>query len=148
MTNRYVFYIVSSPCRVKVTDMTRQTNILKSLLSNWQDYTDLVESAYDAQGATLENQEKYAESYKGHLQDLKATSESFWNNILNSGTLKVGIDSLTTILKLLDGISKTFGSLGTIGIGAGIFAGFKNFGRRRQMSPPLTKYAENYMCFY
>lgn len=115
---------------------TRQTNILKSLLNGWQDYTDLVEKAYDAQGTTLENQEKYAESYKGHLQDLKATSESFWNNILNSGTLKVGIDSLTTILKLLDGISKTFGSLGTIGIGAGIFAGFKNFGRRRQMSPP------------
>ena len=125
---------------------TRQTNILKSLLNGWQDYTDLVEKAYDAQGTTLENQEKYAESYKGHLQDLKATSESFWNNILNSGTLKVGIDSLTTILKLLDGISKTFGSLGTIGVGAGIFAGIKNVGRGKT-SPLTLKYADYYMCF-
>ena len=107
---------------------TRQTNVFKMMIKAYGDYQDMAEKAANADGITLANQEKYVKSIKGHLGELKAISESFWNNMLNSDALKFGIDSLTTILKLLDGISKTFGSLGTIGIGAGIFAGAKNFG--------------------
>lgn len=107
---------------------TRQTNIIKTLLTYWEDYENLVGKAGDAAGTTMENQEKYAESYKGEMAELSATAESFWNNFLNSKTMKVGIDGLTGILSLLDKMSKTFGTLGTIGIGAGLFAAFKNVG--------------------
>ena len=113
---------------------TRQTNILKSLLSNWQDYTDIVDKAYDAQGTTLENQEKYAESLKGHMEELKAVGESFWTNVLDSEGLKVIVDALTNLLKILDKIGSTLGGLGTLGLGVGLFAGFKNNGRDQMFS--------------
>ena len=106
----------------------RQTNILKTLLTYWKDYETLVEKAGDSAGTTMENQEKYAESYKGELSELSATAESFWNNFLNSSTFKTGTNFLTGILSLLDKISGTMGTLGTIGLGAGLFAGFKNIG--------------------
>lgn len=107
---------------------TRQTNIIKTLLTYWKDYENLVQKAGDSAGTTMENQEKYAESYKGELSELSATAESFWNNFLNSSTFKAGTNFLTGILSLLDKISGTMGTLGTIGLGAGIFAGFKNIG--------------------
>ena len=117
---------------------TRQTNIIKTLLGYWTDYESLVEKAGDAAGTSLENQEKYAESYKGEVSELKATFESFWNNFLNSNTFKVGVNGLTGILTLLEKISKTFGTLGTIGLGAGLFAGIKNVGRPKMYG--LTNY--------
>lgn len=108
---------------------TRQTNIIKTLLANWEEYESLVQKAGDSAGTTMENQEKHAESYKGELQELSATAESFWNNFLNSSTFKTGTNFLTGILSLLDKISGTMGTLGTIGLGAGLFMGLKNFGR-------------------
>lgn len=108
---------------------TRQTNIIKTLLANWEDYESLVTKAGDAVGVTMENQEKHAESYKGELAELSATAESFWNNFLNSSTFKAGTNFLTGILSLLDKISGKMGTLGTIGLGAGLFAAYKNFGR-------------------
>ena len=108
---------------------TRQTNIIKTLLANWEDYESLVTKAGDSAGTTMENQEKHAESYKGELAELSATAESFWNNFLDSSTFKTGTNFLTGILSILDKMSKTFGTLGTIGAGVGIFSLFKNFGR-------------------
>ena len=116
---------------------TRQTNIIKTLLGYWTDYESLVEKAGDAAGTSLENQEKYAESYKGEVSELKATFESFWNSFLNSNTFKVGVNGLTGILTLLEKISKTFGTIGTIGIGVGIGALFKNFGRPKMFGLKL-----------
>lgn len=115
----------------------RQTNILKTLLTYWKDYETLVEKAGDSAGTTMENQEKYAESYKGELSELSATAESFWNNFLNSSTFKTGTNFLTGILSLLDKISGAMGTLGTIGLGIGLFKGFKNFGRPKMFGLKL-----------
>ncbi len=112
----------------------RQTNILKTLLTYWEDYEALVEKTGNSAGTTMENQEKYAESYKGELAELSATAESFWSNFLNSSTFKTETNFLTGILSLLDKISGTMGALGTIGLGTALFAGFKNFGRLKMFS--------------
>lgn len=121
---------------------TRQTNIIKTLLTYWKDYETLVEKAGDSAGTTMENQEKYAESYKGELSELSATAESFWNNFLNSSAFKAGTNFLTGILSLLDKISGTMGTLGTIGLGVGLFKGFKNVGINM-----LVAYLSNLYCF-
>ena len=120
----------------------RQTNILKTLLTYWKDYENLVQKAGDSAGTTMENQEKYAESYKGELSELSATAESFWNNFLNSSTFKAGTNFLTGILSLLDKISGTMGTLGTIGLGVGLFKAFKNVGINM-----LVAYLSNLYCF-
>lgn len=115
----------------------RQTNILKTLLNYWTDYESLVEEAGDATGTTFENQEKYAKTFKGELTELKATSESFWNNVLNSTVMKGGINLLTTIVSLFERLTGLFGSAGTIGIGAGLYAGLKNIGRPKMFGLDL-----------
>jgi TP901 family phage tail tape measure protein len=117
---------------------TRQTNIIKTLLANWEEYESLVQKAGDSAGTTMENQEKHAESYKGELQELSATAESFWNNFLNSSTFKTGTNFLTGILSILDKISGTMGTLGTISLGAGLFAGIRNFGGHKILEPHKT----------
>lgn len=148
MTNRYEKLIVSRMCLSESNRLTRQTNVFKMMIKAYGDYQKVAEKAADADGMTLANQDKYAESLEGHMQELKAVSESFWTNVLNSDALKFGVDALTTILKLLDGLTGKIGGLGTLGLGAGIFASVKNVGRRRQIRRlHLNKYADNYMCF-
>ena len=134
MTNRYEEFIVSRICLSESNRLTRQTNVFKMMVKAYGEYQEMAEKAADADGMTLANQDKYAESLKGHMQELKAVSESFWTNVLDSDTLKVGVDSLTALLKLLDKLTGTLGGLGTIGLGAGIFAGFKNNGREKMFA--------------
>lgn len=81
-------------------------------------------------GETLKNQEIYAESLKGHLGDLSSTTQSIWNNVTESETLKSGVDLLTGLLTIIEKITSALGELGTIGLGSGIvsLASFiKNF---------------------
>lgn len=133
MTNRYEEFIVSRICLSESNRLTRQTNVFKMMVKAYGDYQQMAEKAADAEGVTEANQEKYAESLKGHMQELKAVGESFWTNVLDSEGLKVIVDALTTLLKILDKIGSTLGGFGTLGLGVGLFAGLKNVGRRRQI---------------
>ena len=47
---------------------------------------------------------------------------------MNSETLKGGIDFLNGALTLVNKLTESLGTLGTIGLGGGIFAGIKNVG--------------------
>lgn len=107
---------------------TRQTNLLSAVLSNFSDSMQLAEEATNANGSALENQQKYMESFSGHLQSLETEAKIAWFNILDSETLKDGVDLLTGLVKVTGQLVDTFGLLGTAaGIG-GIVAGFKNVG--------------------
>ena len=107
---------------------TRQTNLLSAILSNFSDSMQLAEEATNANGSAIENQQKYMESFSGHLQSLETEAKIAWLNILDSETLKDGVDLLTGLVKVVGQLVDTFGLLGTTaGIG-GIVAGFKNVG--------------------
>ena len=107
---------------------TRQTNLLSAILSNFSDSMQLAEEATNANGSALENQNKYMESFSGHLQSLETEAKIAWLNILDSETLKSGVDLLTGLVKVVGQLVDTFELLGTAaGIG-GIVAGFKNVG--------------------
>lgn len=106
---------------------TRQLNILNSLMGSWESYSSIIEDIDERVGMSYETQEDYADSLQGHLGDLEATAQSVWNNILESKTLKEGIDLLTGLLSLVDEFTSSFGTLGTIGLGGSIFAGIKVF---------------------
>ena len=123
---------------------TRQTNLLSAVLSNFSDSMQLAEEATNANGSALENQQKYMESFSGHLQSLETEAKIAWLNILDSETLKDGVDLLTGLVKVVGQLVDTFGLLGTAaGIG-GIVAGFKNIGRPKMFG--LYKYADINMC--
>ena len=108
---------------------TRQLNVLNSLMGSWDDYSSIIEDIDERSGETIKNQEIYADSLKGHLGDLEATAQSVWSNLIESQTVKSGIDLLTGLLNIVDKTTDALGGLGTVGLGAGIFAGIKNIGK-------------------
>jgi len=106
---------------------TRQRNILNGLLENWDLYEERVKNATNLEDSpTLENQEKYAESMTGHLEELSAAVESFWATFIDTKSAKSAVDFLTNVIGLLEKLTKTFGSVGTIGAGVTLFSLFKN----------------------
>lgn len=113
---------------------TRQINVIQTLLRNWNEYEDLVNEANSSTGVTFENQEKYAASLEGKLKELSATTTSIGDNIFKSDDLSVIVNGLTKIAGLFDTITSKTKLLGTIGLGAGIFAGWKNVGGDKMYS--------------
>lgn len=106
---------------------TRQNNIIKSLMKSWDKYEQRVEDATNLTNSpTLANQEKYAESMTGHLEELSAAAESFWTTFIDTQSAKSAVDFLTNVIGLLEKLTSTFGSLGTIGAGMTLFSLFKN----------------------
>lgn len=110
---------------------TRQINVIQTLLRNWDEYEDLVNKANNSTGVTFENQEKYAASLEGRIKELSATTTSIGENIFKSDDLSVIVSGLTKIAGLFDTITSKTKLLGSIGLGAGIFAGVKNIGKCR-----------------
>ena len=83
----------------------------------------LAEEATNANGSALENQQKYMESFSGHLQSLETEAKIAWINILDSETLKGGVDLLTGLVKVIGQLVDKFGLLGTAGlVGGGILS--------------------------
>ena len=65
------------------------------------------------------------------MGELEAVSQSVWNNVIESETLKTGIDLLTGFLNIVDKTTDVLGSLGTIGVIGGGILGAKNAGREK-----------------
>lgn len=103
---------------------TRQTNVFKMMIKAYGEYQDMAEKAYSADGATLANQEKYAESLKGKLEGVGAIWEKIGDDALNSDFLKGLVDAGAGVSTLIE----KFGLLKTAIVGIGAYAGFKNVG--------------------
>lgn len=108
---------------------TRQTNLLSAILSSFSDSMQLAEDATDANGSALENQQKYLDAYSAHLQSLETEAKIAWINILDSDTLKLGIDLLTGLVKVSGKLVSEFGLPETVLTGVAAYAGIKNVGR-------------------
>ena len=68
------------------------------------------------------------ESIDFKLNKLQQTWVSTIQNIVDRGDLGTAIDGLTKLSEAIGWVIDKAGMLGTIGIGAGIFAGIKNVG--------------------
>lgn len=123
---------------------TRQTNIIKSLMKSWDKYEQRVEDATNlTDSPTLANQEKYAESMTGHLEELSAAAESFWTTFIDTQSAKSAVDFLTNVINLLQKLTSTFGSLGTIGAGMTLFSVFKNRSYLSSLLSVFTDYEKS-----
>lgn len=123
---------------------TRQTNIIKSLMKSWDKYEQRVEDATNLTNSpTLANQEKYAESMTGHLEELSAAAESFWTTFIDTQSAKSAVDFLTNVINLLQKLTSTFGSLGTIGAGMTLFSVFKNRSYLSSLLSVFTDYEKS-----
>jgi hypothetical protein len=84
-------------------------------------------SSEEAMGSAQRELDKFLDSVDGKLLSLSNTAQEFWFKFVDSDVIKAGIDGLNMLLKLAISITDTFGALPTLGLGIGLFAGFKEF---------------------
>lgn len=122
--------------------MKLRANALDALLKNYDMYETMLQQYEDGTGSMAREAEKTASSLEGSLNRLSNTWTDTIENILSSDSLKSAVNFFNTLLTGVNDLTDALGGLGTIGLGAGLFAGFKNVGINM-----LVAYLSNYYCF-
>ena len=103
-------------------------NQLNALLENWSLYEKMLKDYAEGSGSALEEAMKSANNWEGSMSRLGNTFTKVVNNIVKSDAVIAGANGLNSLLSVIDKVTSKLGSLGTIGLGAGLFAGVKNAG--------------------
>ena len=106
----------------------RQGNIVSALMSNFETARQATETAINSAGSALKEQEAYENGVQFSLDRLEASFQTFANHILDSDFLKGIVDFGNGTINVIDTVTSKLGSLGTIGLGAGLFSSIKNVG--------------------
>lgn len=115
----------------------RQRSGFVSIMESMTKQQELYNIALGSSGTMMEAQEKHIDSFEGKLGRLKATSQAFWSNFLDSNGLKGFLDGLTGAIDLLDKFTQKFGGLTT---GTTLLTGFLSLSSKgfRDFSKNLT----------
>uniref|UniRef100_N1ZZY1 Phage tail tape measure protein, TP901 family, core region n=1 Tax=Eubacterium plexicaudatum ASF492 TaxID=1235802 RepID=N1ZZY1_9FIRM len=106
---------------------------LDALLRQWSMYENMLHQYDEGVGSMAIEAEKTARSWEGSLNRLHNTWVSTVGNVAESNAIITIINGLNNLLSVINNVTDKLGSLGTIGLGAGLFAGFKNTGERVQV---------------
>lgn len=106
-----------------------RSNVLSSILSNWDKYEKMLSDYENASGSAMEEAMKSANNWEGSLNRLSNTWTNTVGNIANSDAIITIINGFNSILNVVNKVTNMLGSLGSIGLGVGLFAGIKNAGR-------------------
>lgn len=111
-----------------------RSNIAASILQNGDMLRSVYEDAQNSEGSAEKELNSYLDSIDGKMAQLENRAQEFWFKVIDSETIKNGIDLLSTLLKGATEFVDTVGLLPTIltGIGAGL--SFKNVGRDKMYS--------------
>ena len=116
-----------------LTDIGKKyhANTLSAILSDWESYESMLELYSQGIGSAADEAEKSANNIEGSLNRLSNTWTDTIENILNSDVILTVVKALNGLLSVINNVTDKLGSLGTIGLGTGIFAGVKNSGVRK-----------------
>ena len=116
-----------------LTDIGKKyhANTLSAILSDWESYESMLELYSQGIGSAADEAEKSANNIEGSLNRLSNTWTDTIENILNSDVILTVVKALNGLLSVINNVTDKLGSLGTIGLGAGLFAGVKNTGKCR-----------------
>lgn len=111
-----------------------RSNIAASILQNGDMLRSVYEDAQNSEGSAEKELNSYLDSIDGKMAQLENRAQEFWFKVIDSETIKNGIDLLSILLKGATDFVDTVGLLPTIltGIGAGL--SFKNVGRDKMYS--------------
>lgn len=89
----------------------RQANIGSSILQNVELAESILETANNAEGSALRENEIYLDSVNGKLSKISATWQTLSQDTLDTDLVKGVLDFLNDALKFLDGIVEYLGSM-------------------------------------
>lgn len=98
------------------------------LMSNYDTALKYTETSLNSSGQAMEKFQVYQDSIVGHTEKLENAFIQLSNTVINSELLKGLTDLGTTGIKAVDSLINALTPLGTVGLGAGLFAGIKNVG--------------------
>ncbi len=111
--------------------MKYRGNQLNALLENWDLYEKMLKDYASGSGSALEEAMKSANNLEGSINRLGNTWTDTVENIVDSKFLTGAVNFFNTILGGVNDLTGALGSLGSIGLGIGIFTGLKNIGREK-----------------
>lgn len=100
---------------------------LDALLQQWDTYETMLQQYTAGTGSMAAEAEKTANSWEGSLNRIGNTWKSTMNNIVDSDAVIAAVNGLNSLLSVVNNVTDKLGSLGTIGLGAGITSFVKNF---------------------
>ena len=116
---------------------------LKALLENWDLYEKMLEDYAEGGGSAMEKAMTSADHWEGSVNRLGNTFAKVIHNIADSDVITAAVNRFNGLLSVIDKITSKLGSFGSIGIGAGLWAGMKNTGKRRMS----VRISEMFFCF-
>lgn len=102
---------------------------LDALLKNYSLYEKMLQDYASGTGTLAAEAERSADTWEGSLNRLANTWTDTIGNIIDSDTVRLIIDALNSLASIINNVTESLGPLGTISLGAGLFAGFKNIGK-------------------
>ena len=88
----------------------RNSNVVSSLLNNFEDAEAVLETAANSAGSALSENEKYLDSINGKVAQFQAAFEKLSASFVSSGLIKGVVDGGTAILETLTAIIDKLGS--------------------------------------
>lgn len=109
----------------------QNTAQLDALLSQWSTYEAMLQQYKNGAGSIAKGAKKTADSWEGSLNRLSNTWTNTIGTIADSKAIVSAINGLNSFLSVIGKITDKLTPLTAIGLGAGLFASFKNIGKCR-----------------
>lgn len=106
-----------------------------AIIKNFDAVRNSIEAMGNSTGSADREMNVIMDGLDYKLNRLKETGTGIAQNLFQRDEMKSIVDRLTSFLEVIDSLTSKIGLLGTIGLGAGLFAGIKNVGRWKNVSP-------------
>ncbi len=111
----------------------RQGQIIAATINNFEAAEKAMNGMANSAGSAEKEMSVIMDSIEYKTNRLKETATGVAQNLFKRDDMKTVVDGLTSVMNVIDSLTSKLGSLGTIGLGAGIFAGVKNIGKTVQV---------------
>lgn len=128
----------SDPMRAEIlTNIGQKYHAAKlgALLQNMDMFDRMLTDYSNGGGSAMDEANKSAENLTGTMNALSNSWTEFINSAINAESLKLAVNLLNGLVQGATLLTKALTPLGTIGLGAGLFAGLQNVGRDKMYSP-------------
>ncbi len=106
----------------------RQGQIIAATINNFEAAEKALDNMANSAGSAEAEMSVIVDSIDYKANKLKETGTGIAQNLFQREDMKAIVDSLTSVGEAIDWITDKLGLFGSIGLGAGLFAGLKNVG--------------------
>lgn len=110
-----------------------QAQVGAAFIQNYEAIADAIEAMKNAAGSSEREMSIVMDSLEYKLNHLSETGTSIAQNLFHRDDMKSVIDVLDSFMGVLDKVTEKLGLFGTIGLGAGLFAGLQNVGKPKML---------------